>query len=109
MLSTMAEKPVLKKPLENVVPIAKPRAFDLDKFKSKRAAAVANVETLQTGLPHHNISQAKDFVRLVISDVRKAPGHPPSVIALARARTRTSISPEILTPRPWPLESGRRT
>jgi hypothetical protein len=25
---------------------------------------VANVETLQAGLPHHNIAQAKDFVRL---------------------------------------------
>jgi hypothetical protein len=60
----MAEKPILIKPLEDVVPIAKPSAFDLDKFKSKRAAAVANVETLQTGLPHHSISQAKDFVRL---------------------------------------------
>jgi hypothetical protein len=44
--------------------IAKPNAFDLDKFKSKRAAAVAGVETLQTALPHHNIAQAKDFVRL---------------------------------------------
>jgi hypothetical protein len=36
----------------------------LDKFKSKHAAALANVETLQTALPHHSISQAKDFVRL---------------------------------------------
>jgi hypothetical protein len=44
--------------------IAKPEGFSLDKFKSKRAAAIANVETLQTGLPHHSISQAKDFVRL---------------------------------------------
>jgi hypothetical protein len=47
-----------------VVSIAKPSTFSLEKFKSKRAAAVANVETLQTGLPHHNIAQAKDFVRL---------------------------------------------
>jgi hypothetical protein len=60
----MAEKPALVQPPEEAVPIAKPGAFDLDKFKSKRAAAVANVETLQTGLPHHSISQAKDFVRL---------------------------------------------
>ncbi len=44
--------------------IAKPEGFDLDKFKSKRAAAAANVETLQTALPHHSIAQAKDFVRL---------------------------------------------
>ena len=60
----MADKPALVKPIEEVVPIAKPSAFDLEKFKSKRAAAAANVETLQTGLPHHSISQAKDFVRL---------------------------------------------
>jgi hypothetical protein len=46
------------------VSISKPRTFDLDKFKSKRAAAVASVETLQTALPHHSIAQAKDFVRL---------------------------------------------
>jgi hypothetical protein len=46
------------------ISIAKPGAFDLNKFKSKRAAAIANVETLLTTLPHHSISQAKDFVRL---------------------------------------------
>jgi hypothetical protein len=45
-------------------PIAKPSAFNLDKFKSKRAAALANVETLLTALPIHKISDAKDFVRL---------------------------------------------
>lgn len=44
--------------------IAKPSAFSLDKFKTKHAAAVANVETLQTGLPHHKLAAAKDFVRL---------------------------------------------
>ena len=44
--------------------IAKPSTFDLNKFVSKRSAAVASVETLQTALPHHSISQAKDFVRL---------------------------------------------
>ena len=48
----------------NVVCIAKPDGFDLDKFRSKRAATVQNAETLFTGLPVHNISQAKDFVRL---------------------------------------------
>jgi hypothetical protein len=37
---------------------------DVSRFRSKRTASVANVETLQTGLPHHSISQAKDFVRL---------------------------------------------
>lgn len=36
----------------------------LDKFKSKRPATIAGVETLLTGLPHHSISEAKDFVRL---------------------------------------------
>src|SRR5262249_45011785 len=44
--------------------IAKPDDFDLNKFKTKRAAVMANVETLPTALPHHSISQAKDFVRL---------------------------------------------
>ena len=37
---------------------------DVNRFRSKRTASVASVETLQTGLPHHSISQAKDFVRL---------------------------------------------
>jgi hypothetical protein len=60
----MADKPTLVKTVEETVPIAKPSAFNLDKFKSKRAPAIASVETLQTGLPHHSISQAKDFVRL---------------------------------------------
>jgi hypothetical protein len=49
---------------EAAMPIAKPSAFDLDKFQSKHAVAIAGVETLQTALPHHNIAQAKDFVRL---------------------------------------------
>lgn len=49
---------------EPATPVAKPEKFNLDKFKSKRASALANVETLQTSLPHHPISQAKDFVRL---------------------------------------------
>ena len=46
------------------VTIAKPSGFDLNRFKSKRADAIANVETLQTGLPVSSMSQAKDFVRL---------------------------------------------
>jgi hypothetical protein len=62
------EKPKLvtpdtDRPDENIS-IAKPAAFNLDKFKSKHASALANVETLLTALPHHSISQAKDFVRL---------------------------------------------
>lgn len=44
--------------------IPKPSGFSLDKFKSKHPAALAGVETLSTGLPHHKISVAKDFVRL---------------------------------------------
>ena len=61
----MADKPTLVKSIEEVTPIAKPdTGFSLDKFKSKHAAAVSSVETLQTGLPHHSIAQAKDFVRL---------------------------------------------
>jgi hypothetical protein len=46
------------------VAIPNPGAFDLNKFKSKRADAIANVDTLQMGLPVSNMSQAKDFVRL---------------------------------------------
>ena len=49
---------------EAAMSIVKPDGFDLDKFKSKRAAAIANVETLPNALPHHTIAQAKDFVRL---------------------------------------------
>jgi hypothetical protein len=44
--------------------ITKPAGFGLERFKSKRAAAMANVETLLPGLPHHPIAQANDFVRL---------------------------------------------
>jgi len=50
------------------VAIAKPGAFDLNKFKSKRADAIANVDTLQTGLPVNSVSQAKDFVRLHLDE-----------------------------------------
>jgi hypothetical protein len=46
------------------VTITKPSGFSLDRFRSTRAAALANVETLLPGLPHHNIAAAKDFVRL---------------------------------------------
>jgi hypothetical protein len=56
------------------VPIAKPSTFSLEKFKSKRAATVANVETLQTDLPHHNIAQAKDFS--AFTPTRRRTGRP---------------------------------
>jgi hypothetical protein len=39
----------------SATPITKPSGFSLDKFKSKRAAALANVETLLTALPIHKI------------------------------------------------------
>jgi hypothetical protein len=46
-------------------PIEKPSGkFDLNKFKSKQVATVANVETLPTSLPVHNMAAAKDLVRL---------------------------------------------
>ena len=50
--------------LAGAVAVPKPSSFDLNKFKSKRADAIANVDTLQTGLPIGSMSQAKDFVRL---------------------------------------------
>src|SRR5262245_41540355 len=54
----------VKAPEENSSPIAKPGEFDLDKFKAKQTATVANVETIQSPLPVHNMAAAKDFVRL---------------------------------------------
>lgn len=44
--------------------IAKPAAFDLNRFKSKRGSTPASIGTLLTGLPHYPISDARDFVRL---------------------------------------------
>jgi hypothetical protein len=46
------------------ISIPKPKKFSLDKFRSKQGPSIGGVETLQTALPHHSISQAKDFVRL---------------------------------------------
>ena len=57
---------------DDVAPIAKPSAFDLDKFKSKRAAAMADVETLQTALAASSHRKAKDFV--AASRTRKITG-----------------------------------
>jgi hypothetical protein len=51
-------------PEENATPIVKPGEFDLNKFKAKRLATVANVETLPSPLPVHNMAAAKDFARL---------------------------------------------
>jgi hypothetical protein len=68
----MAEKPALVKNVEDtapetseaVTPIAKPIGFSLDKFKSKRANALANVGTELAGLKHYRLADAKDFSRL---------------------------------------------
>jgi hypothetical protein len=49
---------------ETPATIAKPEGGFLDKFKSKKAATIANVETLLPELPVHKIPEAKDFVRL---------------------------------------------
>ena len=55
----------MTKPTDNVISIAKPaEKSSLDKFKSKQAAALANIETLPTELKIHNIAAAKDFVRV---------------------------------------------
>ena len=47
-----------------VAPIAKPGKFSLDKFKTKRTAAIANVETLLSGLPLARFGEVQDFVQL---------------------------------------------
>jgi hypothetical protein len=47
-----------------VTSIKKPSGSSLEKFKSKRAASVAGLDTLMDGLPIHKLSDAKDFVRL---------------------------------------------
>lgn len=61
-----AKKPAIKLVPDDpeATPIPQPEEFNLDAFKTKQASTIANVETLQTALPHHSISQAKDFVRL---------------------------------------------
>lgn len=45
------------------VSIAKPGAFNLDKFKSKRAPTIASVATLLTALPLLKIGEVNDFAR----------------------------------------------
>jgi hypothetical protein len=54
-------------------PINKPPAFDPEKFRSKRGAAIANVATLQQALPVMRISEAKDFVRIHPDDDYRTP------------------------------------
>jgi hypothetical protein len=56
------------KPSDKTVSIPKPSGFDLNKFKSKRGAVMANVGTMQPALPHHSIAGARDFVRLHVDE-----------------------------------------
>jgi len=63
MSDEATKKPELKLvPEENgeeaTTPIAKPVAFDLNKFKSKQKPTIADVETLQTALPVHSLAFA---------------------------------------------------
>jgi hypothetical protein len=62
--NTPTSPPPIEPNGEPPMSIKKPSAFNLEKFKSKRAVTMANVETLQTALPHYKIADAKDFVRL---------------------------------------------
>jgi hypothetical protein len=45
-------------------PIIKPSGFSLDKFKSKRADALASIVTDLGGLKVHKLAEAKDYARL---------------------------------------------
>ena len=56
-------KPTIVRPDDSPISIAKPEG-GLDQFRSTRPSTLAGVETLLTALPHHSISQAKDFARL---------------------------------------------
>jgi hypothetical protein len=49
---------------EEAASIPKPGPLCLSAFRSTRATTIASVEALQTALPHHKISEARDFVRL---------------------------------------------
>jgi hypothetical protein len=62
--SQAKDPPPAGKPQEDEVSIEKPDGFNLDRFRAKRTAAAANVETMLSPLPVHNMSAAKDFVRL---------------------------------------------
>jgi hypothetical protein len=57
---TPAETPDDEAPIS----IPKPGKFNLDKFRSTRDPSIAGVETLLTALPHHKLSEAKDWTRL---------------------------------------------
>jgi hypothetical protein len=46
------------------VSILKPSGFSLDKFRSQRPTSVGRVATLLGALPHHALSEARDYVRV---------------------------------------------
>jgi hypothetical protein len=46
------------------ISIAKPTSGLLDRYKSDRGKPSGGVETLRVALPHHKLSDARDFVRL---------------------------------------------
>lgn len=59
----MPKKPTKKKEEDvNNVPIKKPGAFSLNKFKSTRTET-AGVDNVTTGMPHMKIGEVKDFFR----------------------------------------------
>ena len=60
-LEVVGNNEIDQQPIQVPKPEEKP---SLDKFKSKSTPTISSVETLLTGLPHHTISQAHDFVRL---------------------------------------------
>jgi len=60
-LEVVGDNAIDQQPIQVPKPEEKP---SLDKFKSKSTPTISSVETLLTGLPHHTISQAHDFVRL---------------------------------------------
>jgi hypothetical protein len=60
-LEVVGDNAIDQQPIQVPKPEEKP---SLDKFKSKSAATIGGVETLLTGLPHHTIKEAFDFVRL---------------------------------------------
>jgi len=101
LIETPAEEP----PVPNEQPeisIPKPGTFDLDKFKSKRAAAIAGVETLQTALPHHNIAQS-----VVVCDFEyeAAAGDLPNVLCMVAYELDEKLR-HVRTIRLWRDEFG---
>jgi hypothetical protein len=63
-MRVVAESELASAISDEPVSIPKPGPLNLSAFKSTRAATTAAVETLQTALSHHKISEARDFVRL---------------------------------------------